>query len=295
MRMPAAEPSNDRTPPAAVDLSVVSPAHNEEENVAPLVDEILRALDPLGLSYEIVMVDDGSTDDTLTVLDRLRRDVEPLRVLRMLRTPAGRGHGQSAAFHAGFRASRGRILAVLDADRQNDPADIPRLLEAMEATGADLVQGDRSHARRDNVVRRGSSAVGRWTRRLILGDAVRDTGCSLRVMRREVALALPLHLRSMHRFIPVTARHLGYTVIEVPVNHRPRTAGVAKYGVWDRAIPGLIDCFAVRWMMQRRRPVGYREIDDLGGFDAEPEQAGVEIVTASAVAGSAADAAGVVR
>ena len=176
---------------------------------------------------------------------------------------AARGpYGQSAAFHAGFRAARGRLIATLDADLQNDPRDLPAMLDLMRSSGADMVQGDRSHARRDNLVRRMGSVVGRIFRRVLLGDSIRDTGCSLRVMRREIALALPLEFRGMHRFIPVTARHLGFTVVEMPVTHRPRTAGVTKYGlgITKRAIPGLIDLLAVRYMRSRRRPVGHAEV-----------------------------------
>jgi dolichol-phosphate mannosyltransferase len=240
-------------------LSVVAPAHNEQDNLARLVDEITAALDPLGISYEIVIVDDGSIDHTPRILTDLLRRHPHLRALRMLSTPPGRGNGQSAAFHAGFRAARGEIIAVLDADCQNDPSDIRAMLEKMHQTGAHLVQGDRSHARADTVVRKFSSWVGRFFRRVLLGDTIRDTGCSLRIMRREVALAIPLEFRGMHRFIPVTARHMNFTVVEMPVNHRPRTAGKAKYGIWNRAIPGLIDCFAVRWMYRRRRPVHYQQ------------------------------------
>jgi dolichol-phosphate mannosyltransferase len=243
-----------------ISLSVVAPAHNERDNLRRLVYEIAAALDPLGIQYEIVVIDDGSTDDTPSVLRELMTRYRRLRAFRMLETPAGRGNGQSAAFHAGFRACRGDLIAVLDADCQNDPADIPAMLEMLRASGADLVQGDRSHARRDPLVRRVSSMVGRAFRRMLLADTVRDTGCSLRLMRRNVALAIPLEFRGMHRFIPITARHLGYKVIETSVNHRPRTAGVAKYGVWNRAIPGLIDCFAMRWMRNRRRPVTAVEV-----------------------------------
>ena len=149
---------------------------------------------------------------------------------------------------------------LLDADGQNDPADIPPMLERLAESGADMVQGDRSAARRDSLVRRVSSWVGRVFRRGLLGDTIRDTGCSLRVMRREVALALPLEFRGMHRFIPLMARHVGYRVVEMPVHHRPRAAGQTKYGIRNRAIPGLIDCFAVRWMRKRRRPVTCREV-----------------------------------
>lgn len=244
-----------------IGLSVVAPAHNEQDNVRPLIEQIVAALEPIGETYEIIVIDDGSTDRTLLRLGALMDSSPRLRVIRMLDTPPDRGSGQSAAFHAGFRAARGELIAMLDADLQNDPADIPRLLDTLRETGADMVQGDRSHARRDALVRRVSSMVGRLFRRMLLGDAIRDTGCSLRLMRREVALRLPLEFRGMHRFIPLTARQLGYTVVEVPVSHRPRIAGRAKYGIWNRAIPGLLDCFAVRWMRNRRRPVAFESID----------------------------------
>jgi dolichol-phosphate mannosyltransferase len=242
-------------------LSVVAPAHNEQDNLRPLVAEIAAALDPTNVNYEIVIVDDGSSDSTAAVLGDLLQEYRQLRAITMLRTPPGRGNGQSAAFYAGFRASRGALIAVLDADLQNDPAEIPAMLDLMKSTGADVVQGDRSAARADTIVRKVSSLVGRLFRRWLLGDTIRDTGCSLRIMRREVALRLPLEFKGMHRFIPVTARQMGYTVVETPVNHRQRVAGVAKYGIWNRAIPGLIDCLAVRWMRNRRQPVESRVIE----------------------------------
>lgn len=243
-----------------IELTVIAPAHNEEDNVGPLLAEIDAALAALAGRFEVIIVDDGSTDRTHERLVALMPDRPWMRLLRMADTPAGRGHGQSAAFHAGFRAARGELIALLDADLQNDPADLLRILEVMRQTGADMVQGDRSANRRDTAGRRVASWVGRSIRRALLADTIRDTGCSLRVVRREVALAIPLEFCGMHRFIPVTARHLGYTVIEVPVTHRPRTAGRAKYGVFNRAIPGLLDCLAVRWMYRRRRPTRAHEI-----------------------------------
>jgi dolichol-phosphate mannosyltransferase len=185
-----------------------------------------------------------------------------LRVVRMLNTPgvSGRGSGQSAAFHAGIRASMGVLVALIDGDCQNDPADIPPMVERLAGGGVDMVQGDRSADRRDGMIRRVSSWVGRFFRRLLLGDTIRDTGCSLRVMRRAVALALPLEFRGAHRFIPFTARQLGFRVVEMPVRHRARTAGRTKYGIRNRAIPGLVDCFAMRWMRSRRRGVRYEEV-----------------------------------
>ncbi len=255
------EHNDNAIDPNRIDLSVVAPAHNEEDNVGPLADEIHAALTPTGLSFEFIVVDDGSTDSTAQKMTELMADRPWLRCVRMVGTPPGKGNGQSAAFHAGFRACRGRLIAVLDADRQNNPADLPEMLRLFESTGADVVQGDRSHARKDNVIRKVGSIVGRLARRGLLGDAVRDTGCSLRLMRSEVALALPLEFRGVHRFIPVLARDLGFKVVEMPVAHRARVAGETKYGlgITQRALPGLIDCFAVRWMRNRRRPVGCEE------------------------------------
>lgn len=257
-------------PPALV--TVIAPAHNEADNVDPLVEQIVRAMEAAGLTFEIIIVDDGSSDATPERLDDLAIREPRLRVVRMCDTPPGRGNGQSAAFHAGFRAARGEVIALLDADLQNDPVDIPRLVELMNESGADLVQGDRSQNRRDTAVKRVSSVIGRLFRRWLLQDSIRDTGCSLRVMRREVALQLPLQFRGMHRFIPVTARHLGFTVIETPVSHRPRVSGTTKYGTWSRAIPGLVDCFAVRWMRRRRRPVAFAESAPDRGAEAVATQ-----------------------
>jgi dolichol-phosphate mannosyltransferase len=249
-------------PDEPIELSVVAPAHNEEGNVAALVEQVGRALWPLNIPFEFVVVDDGSTDATRAKVLELMPDRPWLRCVAMTRTPTGKGGGQSAAFHAGFRAARGRLVATLDADLQNDPADLPAMLRLLEETDADMVQGDRSHARKDSPVRRVGSIVGRTFRRWLLGDTIRDTGCSLRVLKREYALQLPLELRGMHRFIPVTTRHLGGRVVEMRVNHRPRTSGETKYGmgITKRAIPGLIDLFAVRYMRGRRRPVEHAEI-----------------------------------
>ncbi|MHC5024486.1 MAG: glycosyltransferase family 2 protein [Planctomycetota bacterium] len=250
-------------------LSVIAPARNEQASVGPLVAEIEAALDPLQLDYELIIVDDGSSDGTLATLAGLRTRHDALRVLRLTEASARRGAGQSAAFRAGILASRGDLVAMMDADGQNDPADLPRLLARLTETGADLVQGDRVQ-RRDSLVKRAASNVGRLVRRWLLADDIRDTGCSLRIMRRTVALELPLELRGMHRFIPVTARHLGYHVVELEVSHRPRTAGRTKYGIWNRALPGLIDCLAVRWMHRRRRATTCDEIVHAIGHEAAP-------------------------
>ncbi|MBX3364229.1 MAG: glycosyltransferase family 2 protein [Phycisphaeraceae bacterium] len=243
-----------------IELSVIAPAHNEQENIAPLVSEIEQAL--VGVRFECIIVDDGSTDNTRQVILEHMASRPWLRCITMTATPLGKGGGQSAAFWAGFRQARGRLVASLDADLQNDPADLPAMLNLLRERGADMVQGDRSHARRDNAVRRIGSRVGRLFRRMLLGDTIRDTGCSLRIMKRDIALMIPLEFKGMHRFIPVSARQAGYRVVEMRVNHRPRVAGQTKYGlgVTKRAIPGLIDCFAVRWMGKRRRPVLHEEV-----------------------------------
>ena len=244
---------------------MVAPAHNEEGNIDALVEQVGAAISPTGLRFEFVVVDDGSTDATLDRLRALMPGRPWLRAVTMRDTPPGRGNGQSAAFHQGFRAARGRLVATLDADLQNDPADLPKMLGIMrEHPEVDFVQGDRSAARRDGDawIRRVTSVIGRAFRRMLLGDTIRDTGCSLRVMKREIALAIPLEFKGVHRFIPVSARQMGYTVVEVPVAHRSRHAGETKYGmgITKRAIPGLIDCLAVRWMRSRRRPTRSEEL-----------------------------------
>ena len=156
---------------------------------------------------------------------------------------------------------------------KSDAADRTSMLELLSRTGADMVQGDRRRARRDSPGRRAASVVGRLFRRLLLGDTIKDTGCSLRVMRRAVAVAMPFELGGMHRFVPVTARQLGYTVLEMPVGHRPRVAGKAKYGVLDRALPGLHDLIGVRWMAARRRSPRCERIERPAPPPADPAAA----------------------
>lgn len=251
-------------PSAAVELSIIAPAHNEQDNIAGLVADVAAAMEPSGTPFEMIVIDDGSTDATAAEIRKQMDRVPWLRSFRMLDTPPGKGNGQSAAFHAGIRQARGRLIALIDADRQNDPADLPAMLAMLHREAADMVQGDRSANRRDNAVRRFSSWVGRTFRARLLGDSIRDTGCSLRVLKREVALALPLQYKGMHRFIPFYARLLGFKVVECPVHHRPRTAGVAKYGVWNRALPGLHDLLVVRWMNNRIRPVRCEPINPAG-------------------------------
>lgn len=249
--------AGSRPPPADVELSVVVPARDEADNVGPLIRTIERALAPLGRSFEVIVVDDGSRDGTGAKLRQLMSQHPRLRCLALRPGTSG----QSAALAAGYRAARGELVSSLDADLQNDPRDLVRLIEHLEASGADLVQGDRSAARRDGPIRRFGSLVGRLARRSVLRDRCRDTGCSLRVMRREVARALPLDLRGMHRFVPALTRQLDRRVEEVSVGHRQRRAGISKYGLGlRRALPGLIDLLAVRYMASRRCRVDWDEL-----------------------------------
>lgn len=259
-----------------VALSVVAPAHNEEGNIPDLVDRVGAACESMGLPFEFIVVDDGSTDATRARVVEAMRTRPWLRCVAMTNTPPGKGNGQSAAFHAGFRAARGELIAVLDADLQNDPADFPMLHQAMLDERADFAQGDRSAARRqgDAWIRQVGSIVGRKFRLWLIGDRITDTGCSLRIMKREIALALPLEFKGAHRFIPAMANQLGYKVIERPVSHHHRQHGETKYGmgIMKRAIPGLIDCFAIRWMRSRRRPTTH----DLIGPAGAPEPASAD-------------------
>lgn len=249
-----------------VELSIIAPAHNEEENIAGLVEDVRVAMEGSGVTFEMILVNDGSTDGTEDCIVEQMGRHDWLRSFRMLGTPEGSGNGQSAAFYAGIRAARGGLIALLDADRQNDPGDLPGMLKLLREGGADMVQGDRSANRRDNAWRKFSSWVGRTFRRVLLGDTIRDTGCSLRVFKRELGLTLPLQYKGLHRFIPFYARLGGFEVLEMAVSHRPRIAGVAKYGAWNRALPGLRDLIAVRWMRTRLRCV---ECEVVGGKNDE--------------------------
>jgi dolichol-phosphate mannosyltransferase len=245
--IPAAPPAEDLAEPCAADeLSIIVPALNEQDNVGPLVEEVARVVILAGVRAELILVDDGSSDETAARVRALMPDRPWLRLLCH-----DRRYGQSAAMLTGIRAARSPCVAFLDGDRQNDPADLPAMLHRLYQGDVALVQGDRSANRRDTWVRRASSWVGRTARRAILGDSVRDTGCSTRVLRTDLARRLPLQFRGMHRFIPFYVRMLGGRIVEMPVRHRPRAAGRTKYGIWNRAIPALIDCLVVRWMMAR--------------------------------------------
>lgn len=224
--------------PPSLDLSLVIPLYNEEDNVANLVDEACRVL--TGRNFEIVLVDDGSTDATVA---RIPKRAE-VRVIEFAKNA-----GQSAAMYSGVHAARGRVIALMDGDLQNDPADLPKLLAEFD-NGFDLVCGYRAK-RKDTFFRRLQSRVANFVRSRFTGDGVRDTGCSLKAMRWECREAL-VPFRGMHRFIPALVKGMGYKITEVPVNHRPRVAGVSKYGFGNRAFRATMDMFGVKWLLSRQ-------------------------------------------
>src|SRR5881296_3512075 len=241
---------------APLELSLVIPVYNERDNLPVLVEEIGRALAGglAGRSYEIVAVDDGSTDGSLDVLKALKRDHPELHIVAFAANA-----GQTAAFAAGFRAARGRVAVTLDADLQNDPADIPALLDELERSGAAAVVGYRVD-RRDSGWKRLQSRIANGVRNRLNRETIRDTGCSLKAFRADAARELPL-FNGMHRFLPTLIKMQGGRVSEVPVRHRPRRFGRTKYGMWNRVFRSLADAFAVRWM--QRRALRYRIREEL--------------------------------
>jgi len=219
-------------------LSVVIPLYNEEGNIARLQSELASALS--SLEHEIILVDDCSTDRTLSLIER-RPEV---RVIEFEKNT-----GQSAAMYAGIMAARGEIIALLNGDLQNDPADITRLIAEIEQ-GADLACGYRAN-RKDTTFKRIQSRIANFVRSRFTGDGVRDTGCTLKALRRECRTAL-VPFYGMHRFIPALIKGGGYRIVEIPVNHRPRTAGVSKYGFGNRALKATMDMFGVKWILSRQ-------------------------------------------
>ena len=219
-------------------VSVVVPLYNEEENVSILQSELNTAL--AGLDYEIIFVNDGSTDRTFESIARS----PAVRVLQF-----AENGGQSAAMYAGLHAARGGTVVLIDGDLQNDPADIPKLLREIER-GADLVCGYRAQ-RKDTMMKRLTSRIANFVRSRFTRDGVRDTGCTLKAMRRECIRAL-VPFKGMHRFIPALVKGAGYHLVEIPVNHRARKFGRSKYGLGNRAVRATIDMFGVRWLLSRQ-------------------------------------------
>lgn len=224
-------------------ISIIIPVYNEQENLLDLYREVSRAMASQAWPWEFVFIDDGSSDRGLDVIRHLAENDGRVRYVAF-----EHNCGQTAAFSAGFRFATGNVLVTMDADLQNDPADIPAMLDAY-VRGADMVIGWRAK-RQDSRVKRCASRFANWVRNGISRETVRDTGCSLKVMRADMARMVPM-FTGMHRFLPTLMKLEGAVVVEQRVNHRPRRNGVSKYGIWDRAWSAAYDLLAVRWMQKR--------------------------------------------
>jgi len=231
----------------AVAVSIVVPVRNEAGNIAPLIEEITTALDGRW-AYEMIYVDDGSTDDTA---GRLRKIMARRANLRMLRH--AESSGQSAAVRSGVRAARGAIVATLDGDGQNDPAFLPALISAVDAGGRVGLAAGQRVGRKDTGFKKIQSRIANGVRKAILRDGTRDTGCGLKAFRREVFLAMP-YFDGLHRFLPALVRREGFDIAYVDVIDRPRRSGVSNYGFFDRLWIGIMDLAGVWWLIRRKKP-----------------------------------------
>lgn len=235
-----------------LDLSIIIPVLNESGNIVPLGMEVSQVMRRTGRNWECLWVDDGSTDQTILELEKLTEIEDRHRFIIL-----SRNFGQSAAPYVGFRSTKGKILVTIDGDGQNDPGDIPILVDRLVEDNFDMVNGYRK-TRRDNFLRKSSSIVANGFRNSITGEKIRDVGCSLRAFHRLCVERIPF-FRGMHRFLPTLVRIGGFPrMAEVPVNHRPTSYGKTKYGVGDRLWVGIADCLAVRWMQRR---VHYPQIE----------------------------------
>ena len=230
---------------AAPEISFVIPCHNEQDNLRPLVAAIRAAVEPLQRTYEIIITDDCSTDNSWGVLKELAAADARVRGLRFAKNA-----GQSAALWAGMQAALGKYIVTLDADLQNDPRDVPQFLEALKQ--ADCVCGTRVEARAhgDGFVRIASSRIANGVRNKLSGEEIADAGCCYRAFKRECIANLKF-FKGMHRFLPTLFKIEGFTVTEIPVRHNPRAAGQTHYGVWNRLFASSYDLLAVRWMKKR--------------------------------------------
>jgi dolichol-phosphate mannosyltransferase len=229
----------------SVEVSFVIPCHNEQDNLRALVAAIRETVDPLKRTYEIVIADDLSTDNSWAVLKELAAADTRVRGLRF-----AFNCGQSAALWAGMNEARGRFIITLDADLQNDPRDVPQFLSALEKF--DCVCGSRIAARGegDGFVRIASSRIANWVRNKMSGENVTDAGCCYRAFKRECIADLKF-FKGMHRFLPTLFKIEGFTVTEIPIRHNPRASGITHYGVWNRLFASFYDLLAVRWMQRR--------------------------------------------
>jgi len=239
------------TIPQPVLVSVVIPVFNEEENLRPLTAELAEVLKSLNKAWEIIFVDDGSTDGSKSALSEFRGSYSDIKVITFKRN-----YGQTAAFDAGFKAARGEIIITMDADLQNDPLDIPRLLEKIGEY--DAVCGWR-HRRNDSFIKLISSRVANFVRNKLSDEKIIDVGCSLKAFKSDYVKKLNLY-NGLHRFFPTLIKMEGGRVIEVKVNHRPRMYGASKYNIRNRMVRSFMDLLAVRWM--KKRKLNYEIVED---------------------------------
>jgi glycosyltransferase involved in cell wall biosynthesis len=228
-----------------LNLSLVIPCHNEQDNLRALVAAIRAAVDPLQLAYEIIITDDCSTDRSWEILKELAAGDRRVRAQKF-----SYNCGESAAMFAGMKAARGRYIVTMDADLQNDPKDLPKFLEALK--GFDCVCGTRVKARGagDNAIRVASSLIANWVRNKLSGEQIADAGCTYRAFKRECVDNLKF-FKGMHRFLPTLFKIEGHTVTEIEVTNHPRLAGESHYGIWNRLFASFHDLLAVRWMKRR--------------------------------------------
>jgi dolichol-phosphate mannosyltransferase len=239
------------------ELSIILPVYNEAESLPVLWDEIRETIDALGRSTEVLFVDDGSTDGSTEFMRDLAKRDPRVRLLRL-----AANSGLSAAFDAGYQAARGDIVATMDSDLQTNPRDLVTLFTRLDQ--ADAVVGWRS-IRHDTWLKRISSKIANTVRDRVTHEHVRDSACSLRLMKRHCLAAIPPYA-GMHRFVPTLLHIAGFTIVEMPVTHRKRRYGKSKYGVRNRIVTASYDLLAVRWMMSRR--LRYRVAEDIGGDEA---------------------------
>jgi dolichol-phosphate mannosyltransferase len=225
-----------------IDISVVVPVYNEEENLPVLIPQIAEVLGPLGRTYEMIFVDDGSQDHSRRLLKEMALQYPQIRILGFKKNC-----GETAAGAAGIKEARGGIVVTIDADLQNDPKDIPRMLDYLKEY--DMVTGWRQK-REDSWVKRITSRIANRIRNSLSGEEIQDSGCTFRAYKRECLQDIKLY-KGMHRFIPTLVKMEGYRVIEIPIAHHPRKFGVSKYTTWNRMWRAFVDLLAVKWMKSR--------------------------------------------
>jgi glycosyltransferase involved in cell wall biosynthesis len=234
--------SNSTEGKREMDISVVIPVYNEEENLPTLISQLTEVLEGVGKSYEMVFVDDGSTDQSRKILREKASQNPQIRVLGFKKNC-----GETAAGAAGLKEARGKVIITIDADLQNDPKDIPGMLDYLK--DYDMVTGWRQE-REDSWIKRVTSKIANGIRNWLSGEAIRDSGCTFRAYRRECLQNLKLY-KGMHRFMPTLVKMEGFQVIEIPIAHHPRKFGESKYNTWNRMWRAFVDLLAVKWMKSR--------------------------------------------